>query len=178
MAPVRRSHPPLGKRGPPIKEYDHVSSPENTDTIEDVSVPTMPVRRSHRSLRVTGCLLALVVLAFANSACTPEATARAAIVKYWTTYSLCAERIVDRESGFDAGAINPISGTTGLFQIHPTHATWVKATYGYEFGELTDPYKNSRVAKGLSSEAYRYFGDGWQPWRAGGKSVPNGGCPA
>ncbi len=155
-----------------------MSSPENTDTIEDVTVPKLPVRRSRKSLRVTGCLLALAALAFANSACTPEATARDAVQKYWTVYSPCADKIVARESGFDATVVNSSSGTTGLFQIHPTHAAWIKAKYGYEFGELTDPYKNARVAKGLSTEAYRYYGDGWQPWRLSGKVAPDGGCPA
>lgn len=178
VASLRRSHPALGRTGPPIKEYDHVSSPENTDTIEDVTVPKMPVRRSRRSLRVMGCLVALVALAFANSACTPEATAKDAIKKYWGNYSACAEKIVARESGFNAAAVNP-SGATGLFQLmRSAHEGWIKAELGYDWSEMKDPYKNSRAAKLLSSKAYAQTNDGWQPWRLGGRVAPNGGCPA
>ena len=106
-------------------------------------------------------------------------TAKDAIAKYWgSKNSPCAERIADRESNFDPTAVNRSSGTVGLFQIHPTHATWIRNTYGYEMSELTDPYKNAKVAAGLSAEAYRYYGDGWQPWRIGGKVIRGGGCPA
>ena len=73
---------------------------------------------------------------------------------------------------------NPSSGTIGLFQLHPTHKAWVKRTYGYDWNELTDPYKNAKVAKGLSEEAYRYYGDGFQPWRLSGRAIRGGGCPA
>ncbi|MCU1497306.1 MAG: Transglycosylase domain [Acidimicrobiales bacterium] len=153
-------------------------SPQNTAAIEDLTVPTTTVRRRRSSLRVLLPLLALVTVAFATTACSPEATARDAIEKYWGPYTACAERIVDRESNFQSGAVNRSSGTTGLFQIHPTHASWIKQTYGYEFSEMKDPYKNSRVAKGLSDQAYRYWRDGWQPWRIRGGAQRGGACPA
>ncbi len=155
-----------------------MTSPEHTAATEDHEVPAASVRRSRTSLRIFGPFLAVAALAFASTACTPVDTAHDAIARYWGPYVACAEKIVARESGFNASAVNPVSGATGLFQIHPTHATWIKATYGYTFAEMKDPYKNSRVAKGLSSEAYRYWRDGWQPWRLGGRSAPNGGCPA
>ena len=155
-----------------------MSSPDTAEAIEDVAVANTGVRRSSRSLRVVGGLVAIVAVAFASTACTPEATAKDAIARYWGRYSACAEKVVDRESNFEAGAVNGSSGTTGLFQIHPVHTMWIKATYGYDFSEMKNPYKNSRVAKGLSSEAHRYWGDGWQPWRTSGRATPNGGCPA
>ena len=109
----------------------------------------------------------------------PTAWAKQAILKHWGSKNApCAERIVDRESNFQADAINSSSGTVGLFQIHPTHATWIKNKYGYAMSELTNPDKNAEVAAGLSAEAYRYYGDGWQPWRFGGKVIRGGGCPA
>ncbi len=40
------------------------------------------------------------------------------------------------------------------------------------------PYKNAKVAKGLSDEAYRYYKDGFQPWRLNGRTIRGGGCPA
>lgn len=154
-----------------------MSSPDPAEATEDITVPTIEARRSRRSLRVGGCLLAVVALAFASTACTPEQTAKDAIRKYWTKYSACAERVVERESNFQADAVNPSSGTTGLFQIHPVHSKWIKSTYGYDFSEMKDPYKNSRVAKGISDQAYAYWRDGWQPWRLNGRAIRNGGCP-
>lgn len=155
-----------------------MSSPEHTLATDDASVSETVVPRSRKPLRVVGVLAAIVALAFASTACTPEQTAKDAIAKYWGSNAACAERIVDRESNFQADAVNPSSGTTGLFQLHPTHKTWIKQKYGYDFSEMKDPYKNARVAKGLSSEAHRIYGDGWQPWRIGGGIIRAGGCPA
>jgi hypothetical protein len=168
--------PGVGVR--PIEEHVHVSSPLAAEAIDDITVPTTGGRAHGKSVRLAGCLLAVVALAFASTACSPEQTAKDAIRKYWGNYSACAERIVDRESNFDANAVNPSSGATGLFQIMPSHSSWIKATYGYDFSEMKDPYKNSRVAKGLSDLAYRYWGDGWQPWRIGGRAIRGGSCPA
>lgn len=155
-----------------------MSSPEHTLATDDVNVAATEVPRSRKPLRLVGVLAAVVALAFASTACTPEETAKDAIAQYWGANAPCAERIVDRESNFQADAVNPSSGTTGLFQLHPTHKTWIKQKYGYDWSEMKDPYKNSRVAKGLSSEAHRMYGDGWQPWRYGGQIIRSGGCPA
>ncbi|MGI8754366.1 MAG: transglycosylase SLT domain-containing protein [Acidimicrobiales bacterium] len=155
-----------------------MSSPATTATLEGVPSLQRTARRSPRVVRVAVSLLAIVGLAFATSACSPEAIAKDAIRKNWSRLSPCAERIVKRESNFQADAVNPSSGTTGLFQIHPTHASWIKATFGYDFSEMKDPYKNAQVARELSNRAYRYWGDGWQPWRLSGRAIRNGGCPA
>ncbi len=153
-----------------------MTSPARTETATDVEVPA---RRSRKRWQLGVALLAIAGIALLSTACTPETVAKDAIAKYWgSKNSPCAERIADRESNFDPTAVNRSSGTVGLFQIHPTHATWIRNTYGYEMSELTDPYKNAKVAAGLSAEAYRYYGDGWQPWRIGGKVIRGGGCPA
>jgi len=156
-----------------------VSSPENTATDQDQNtVSRSTVRRSRTPLRVMTGLLAIGVIVLASTACNPEAISKTAIRKYWGGNASCAERIVNRESNFQASVVNPSSGTIGLFQLHPTHRAWVKRTYGYDWNELKDPFKNAQVAQGLSDEAHRYYGDGWQPWRLSGRKIPGGGCPA
>jgi len=155
-----------------------VSSPENTATDQDQSVSRSTVRRSRTPLRVMTGLLAIGVIVLASTACNPESISKDAIRKYWGGNAACAERIVNRESNFQAGVVNPSSGTIGLFQLHPTHRAWVKRTYGYDWNELKDPFKNAQVAQGLAGEAQRYYGDGWQPWRLSGRKIPGGGCPA
>ena len=129
------------------------------------------VRRSRPRWRLALGLMAVVAIAGMSSACTPTTVAKMAIAEDWGPNAPCAERIVQRESRFQAAVVNPRSGTTGLFQIHPVHAKWIKNTFGYDFSEMKDPYKNSQVAKALSAEAHRMYKDGWQPWRSGG-------CPA
>ena len=155
-----------------------MSSPENTATDQDPTVSRSTVPRSRKPVRAIGGLLAVVLIALTFSACNPKVSAKDAIARYWGRHAACAERIVQRESGFQASVRNPSSGTIGLFQLHPTHKAWVKRTYGYDWNELTDPYKNAKVAKGLSEEAYRYYGDGFQPWRMSGRAIRGGGCPA
>lgn len=134
--------------------------------------------RRRRPWRLVLGLLAVLAIAGATTACTPEVVAKTAIADHWGANASCAEQIVQRESRFQAEAVNPRSGTTGLFQIHPVHAPWIKRTFGYEFAEMKDPFKNAEVAKALSAEAYRMYKDGWQPWRSGGRRIPGGGCPA
>lgn len=156
-----------------------MSSTDTAAAIDDTPVATTTARPRRRVLRILGVLTAVIALAFASTSCTPRKVAQDAIVQYWgSNYATCAELIVKRESGFNAAAVNPSSGTTGLFQIHPTHATWIRNRFGYAFSEMKDPYKNAQVAKALSAEAHRYYGDGWQPWRLSGRAAPGGGCPA
>ena len=180
--PFRRSaggHRPRTSSGPPIQEHTPtVTSPVATASLEDPSSPQQVVRKSRKGWRLAIALVAIVGIAFASSACTPKTIAQDAIKRYWGKNASCAERVVQRESNFQADAVNRSSGTTGLFQLHPVHATWIKATYGYSFSEMKDPSKNAKVAKGLSDSAYRYWGDGWQPWRLSGKAIRGGGCPA
>ena len=115
---------------------------------------------------------------FATAACTTETVAKDAIAKHWGGNAACAERIVARESNFQATAVNSYSGATGLFQMMPLHKSWIKAELGYEFSEMKDPYKNAEAAKLLSYKNYKAYGDGWAPWRLTGRANPGGGCPA
>ena len=152
------------------------ATPQDHDTNEG-AVATEVRRRRPRWHALFG-LLAVLAVAGTTSACTPEEVAKMAIIDNWGNENFeCAERIVNRESRFQADAVNPRSGTTGLFQIHPVHKAWIKRTFGYDFAEMKDPYKNAQVAKALSDEAHRMYRDGWQPWRLGGKRIPGGGCP-
>ncbi len=154
--------------------------PSNTPATDTTSsgVTKSEVRRSRSVWRLALGLVAVLALAGTTSACSPEEVAKMAIADHWGGHAACAERIVNRESRFQADAVNPSSGTTGLFQIHPTHKPWIQRTFGYQFHEMKDPFKNAEVAKALSAEAHRMWGDGWAPWRIGGGRHPGGGCPA
>lgn len=145
------------------------------------TTPTETTRRGGRSrLRLVGAALVVAgVLGFAGVSCTPEEVADIAVSNHFAEADrACALRIIQRESNFQADARNPYSGTLGLFQIHPTHTTWIRNTYGYSFNELIDANKNAQVARGLSDSAKSYYGDKWQPWRYGGQIIRGGGCPA
>ncbi len=155
-----------------------MTSPETTAIAPAApAAPTRTVTRS-RARRLGFGLLAALAVSLGATACNPEGVAKDAIAKAWGDKAACAERIADRESNFQTSAVNPRSGTIGLFQIHPTHKAWVQRAYGYSWADLYDPYNNSRVAAGLFNEAQRAYGDGWQPWRFGGKIIRGGGCPA
>ena len=155
-----------------------MTSPVPTTTSDAPVSPRVALRSRKRWSLLVG-LTVIVGIAFATSACTPQVVAKQAIQKHWgTRLAPCAEKVVQRESGYKADAVNSSSGATGLFQLMPSHAKWIKATFGYDFSEMKDPSKNARVARALSNEAYRYWGDGWQPWRLSGRAIRNGGCPA
>ena len=158
-----------------------MSIPEQRPALETEPVPTGPVRRNRRAVRLIGVTFAVVALMVTSSACQPRSSRSAvdaAISDYWGPQNTpCARRIVQRESNFQPAAVNPRSGTTGLFQIHPVHASWIRSTFGYSFSDMKDARKNSRVAKYLSSKAYAAYGDGWQPWRLSGRAIRGGGCP-
>src|SRR6478609_10764785 len=77
--PLRRgaASTPVGP-GPPIKEPPNVTSPALTET----AAPTEPqskVRRSRKAIHLSIGLVAVVGLAFATTACTPEMQAKDAI---------------------------------------------------------------------------------------------------
>ena len=169
---------PSGAEGSPIKEFHHVSSADSTPVPADQKVPSSRVSRKTRRWPVAAGLFAVVLVVLSSTACTPELISQDAIRAYWGADAACATRIATRESRLQPTVVNPRSGTTGLFQIHPIHATWIKAKYGYTMVDMKDPFKNARVAKALSNEAARMYGDGWQPWRNGGARIPGGGCPA
>jgi soluble lytic murein transglycosylase-like protein len=163
--------------GPPIKEFPNVTSPALTETAAPQE-PQSKVRRSRKAIHLSIGLVAVVGLAFATTACTPEAMSRDAIAQHWGGNAKCAEKIAQRESGLQPDAVNRSSGATGLFQLMPLHAKWIKAELGYDFSEMKDPYKNAEAAKLLSDKNYKAYGDGWAPWRLSGRATPGGGCPA
>ena len=147
-------------------------------TAPEASSPAV-TRRSRRPVRLAGGVLVIAAVALAAAACTPQQYAQYAVTTQWgTQLAPCADRIVQRESNFQPTAVNPSSGTTGLFQLSPVHATWIKSTFGYDFSQMKDAMKNAQVAKALFNEAARMYGDGWQPWRLSSRAVPGGGCPA
>lgn len=135
-------------------------------------------RRSRKAVNLAVGAVALMALVASTTACTPEAIAKEAIAKHWGANAACAERIVERESRFQADAVNSRSGATGLFQMMPLHASWIKAELGYDFSEMKDPYKNAEAAKLLSYKNHVAYGDGWAPWRTTGRAIRGGGCPA
>ncbi|MFN8019195.1 MAG: transglycosylase SLT domain-containing protein [Acidimicrobiales bacterium] len=146
-------------------------------TIATSSEASQKVRRSPKAAKFAIALAALVGIAFATTACDPAAVSQDAIQKYWGGNWECAQRIAERESGLQPDAVNARSGATGLFQLMPSHSSWIKSDLGYDFAEMKDPYKNSEAAKLLSSKSFKANGDGWAPWRVGG-ARPGAGCPA
>lgn len=154
-----------------------MTSPALTETAAPQE-PQSKVRRSRKAIHLSIGLVAVVGLAFATTACTPEMQAKDAIAQYWGGNAKCAERIAQRESGMQPDAVNRSSGATGLFQLMPLHKTWIKNELGYDFSEMKDPYKNAEAAKLLSDKNYKAYKDGWAPWRLSGRADPGGGCPA
>lgn len=153
-----------------------MTSPESTETV--ATTATSKVLRSRKAIQLSIALVAVVGIAFATTACTPEVVAKDAIEQNWGRNADCAERIAQRESGLQPDAVNSRSGATGLFQLMPLHKTWIKNELGYDFSEMKDPYKNAEAAALLSAKSYKAYGDGWTPWRLSGKANPGGGCPA
>jgi len=154
-----------------------VTSPAHTSTAP-ASEPQTKVRRSRKAIHLTVGLFAVMTIAFATTACTPEAMAKDAIAQHWGGNAKCAERIAQRESGMQPTAVNSSSGATGLFQLMPLHKTWIKSELGHDWSEMKDPYKNAEAAKRLSDKNYAAYGDGWAPWRLSGRAIRGGGCPA
>ena len=64
--------------------------------------------------------------------------------------------VVWAESRGDPDAVNPTSGTCGLFQIHPVH--WRRFERFGGWGWCTDPKANLLVAHEIWLE------QGWRPW--------------
>lgn len=135
-------------------------------------------RRYRRPARFAAALFVALGMVTSLTSCSPEDVARAAVEQYWGGNSNCAMRIVARESGYRADAVNRSSGARGLFQMMPMHSSWIQAELGYGWGDMFDAGKNSHAAKRLSDKAYQQTGDGWWPWRIGGGARPGGGCPA
>ena len=154
-----------------------MTSPAHTETAAP-SEPQSKVRRSRKAINLSIGLVAVVGIAFATTACTPELVAKDAIKQAWGRNAACAEKIAQRESGLQADAVNPSSGATGLFQMMPLHKTWIQNELGYSWAEMKDPYKNAEAAALLSYKNYKAYGDGWAPWRLSGRAIRGGGCRA
>lgn len=70
-----------------------------------------------------------------------------------------ADRVAWCESQHNPNAVNPRSGTSGLFQIHPKyHRTAFTQVTGQPWEKVFDPFWNAVYAKHL------YDRLGWQPW--------------
>jgi hypothetical protein len=64
--------------------------------------------------------------------------------------------VIWAESRGDPDAVNPRSGTCGLYQIHPIHRARFAPYGGWQ--ACTDPAANLQVAYGI------YLEQGWRPW--------------
>lgn len=71
----------------------------------------------------------------------------------WTHARLL--RIAKCESGYNTNALNPVSQTRGLFQIHPVHRN---SHHGDLYSGAFDPYNNVRAAYLL------WVDRGFDPW--------------
>ena len=68
-----------------------------------------------------------------------------------------AGAVIQCESRWRAGAVNPSSGATGLFQVHPIHRARVERM-GYTWADMLEPLANLHVALTIWGE------QGWGPW--------------
>lgn len=111
--------------------------------------------------RVASPALALAVvvgLTLGTSGCTSADAVRLIIRHRFGAQSSIAIEIATCESGLQPTAISPDRNNIGLFQINRVNAGWIKSELGYTFGQLTDPWKNTRVARIM------YNASGWSPW--------------
>ena len=155
-----------------------VAAPSTTETDPQAPVAA-PAGRRLPGWRSFAIVAAVAVFGLVSAACTPQQIAESSVSKYFgSTYSACADKIVARESNYQADALSSDGKNIGLFQINSVHTAWIKSNYGYTFSSLTDPDKNAQVAKGLSDAALSYYGDRWQPWRLDGKPRTDGSCAA
>ena len=72
-----------------------------------------------------------------------------------------AARVAFGESSYRPEVVNPESGTTGMFQIHPVHQANLEQQ-GMNFQDMTDLEKNIQFAAWLQGQ------QGWNPWEAAG----------
>lgn len=147
------------------------ANPGSRDQVHETRVP-------RKRLRSGMVAIALGVTAlFIASACEPN-TPREAVQHHWGSLTPCANRIVQRESGWNPAAVSPGGGNIGLFQLNAYHKTWIRNELGYSWQDLKQPSKNARAARVLYNKAQAQYGDGWQPWRLSGRAIRGGGCPA
>lgn len=104
-------------------------------------------------------VVAVLLVVFALSACTPEDMIRVAFSERGATQVQQdqAIRVAHCESTLRPEAVSPGGGNWGLFQINRIHRARVEAM-GYTWDQMLMPYQNAQVAAAIWSE------QGWQPW--------------
>lgn len=106
--------------------------------------------------RLTLAVAALLL----GAACTPE---QAVWVHFYANGSpqlhAQAQRIVQCESEWNPRAVNPRSGTAGLFQLHPIHRAEFERSTGQPWSARFEPIWNAAYAKYLWAQT----GD-WRHW--------------
>jgi len=148
-----------------------------TATPTDREAPHQRVGSPTR-LRLGIAAAAVGAVAILSTACQPAATPQQAVQRHWGSLTPCANRIVQRESRWNPGAVSPGGGNIGLFQLNSYHKTWIRNELGYSWNDLKNASKNAHAAKVLYNKAVSQYGDGWQPWRLSGRAIRGGGCPA
>jgi len=99
--------------------------------------------------------IALAVVLFALSGCTPE---------WWIEHNFgpatdAAVRVARCESNLNPAAVSPGGGNHGLFQINNVHAATFEAVTGAPWASgRYDAGKNAQFARWL------YDSSGWGPW--------------
>lgn len=87
---------------------------------------------------------------------TPPTSVESAIRRAFPKDPARAVRIARCESRLNPTAVNPRSGASGLFQIHPMHRKLVAAT-GYRWEQMREVEPNLVIARKLGR-------NGWSPW--------------
>lgn len=115
----------------------------------------------HLVKRIALPLLVALGLLVGASGCTPEATSRDAIVKWFPDWAEAkAIRVADCESGLNPQAVSSGGGNWGLFQLN--RRTWEPTvrSMGYSWDQTLDAYINSKVALHI----YKAAGNSFSPW--------------
>ena len=116
---------------------------------------------THLQMRAAKPFLALAVvigLGLSAGGCTKDDAVKLIIRQRFGAQAGIAIQIATCESRLVPTAISPDRNNIGLFQINRVHASWIKSQLGYSYGQLTDPWKNTRVARIMYNES------GWAPW--------------
>lgn len=151
-----------------------ITSTAENNTCETDHGTRKPLRRFRTGIAAVA--LGITAL-FVAAACEP-ATPQQSVEMFWKDLTPCANRIIQRESGWNPAAVSPGGGNIGLFQLNAYHKTWIRNELGFTWEDLKKPTLNAAAAKVLYDKAVAQYGDGWQPWRLSGRAIRGGGCPA
>ncbi len=111
-----------------------------------------------RSAKPFLALAVVIGLGLSAGGCTKDDAVKLIIRQRFGAQAGIAIQIATCESRLQPTAISPDRNNVGLFQINRVHAAWIKSRLGYKYGDLTDPWKNTRVARIM------YNASGWAPW--------------